>query len=165
MSPCISSIKGRIANESSLQHVAEHDPLRGELSIPWADGLSNRDNHWKERFFVRGLAFIRQLETASTYADRCMLLDWESLHEDLSTWKGLMEQVARVSFRDYISEARDNVLNSSSAGDTDAGPKNGWLWAYEDSLFLDYKLFNGHKILREWGFVLWDSARWEQSGF
>lgn len=101
MSPCNSSIKGRTANESSLEHVAEHDTLRGELSIPWADGLSNRDNHWKERFFVRGLAIIRQLETASTYADRCTLLDLESLHEDLSTWKGLMEQVARVSFRDY----------------------------------------------------------------
>ncbi|CAD6593028.1 MAG: hypothetical protein ASARMPREDX12_006664 [Alectoria sarmentosa] len=144
--------------------VAEHDILWGKLRIPWADDCIYPHHPWKERFLVRGLTYIRRLDTASTYAERCTLLDWESPREDLSPSLGLSELHGRTYFNKYSPEARDKILNQSCTNDIDAGAKDAWLWAHDDGTRLYYNLFNGHRTLRQWGYVLWDSARLKQSG-
>ena len=150
---------------SAFNDVAEHDILWGELGVAWANDSMRPDNPWVERFLMRGLAFIRRLENASTFADRCTLLDWESPPEDLSLVHGLREQDEGGLFRHYSLEAKHRILNPSCDGDTDAGPKDAWLWAHEDCLRLYYHLYGGHRTLRRWGYVFWDSARWKQLRF
>ena len=148
----------------AFNDVAEHDILWGKLRIPWADDCIYPHHPWKERFLVRGLTYIRRLDTASTYAERCTLLDWESPREDLSPSLGLSELHGRTYFNKYSPEARDKILNQSCTNDIDAGAKDAWLWAHDDGTRLYYNLFNGHRTLRQWGYVLWDSARLKQSG-
>lgn len=54
--------------------VAKHDVDWGELCVAWVDTYGIKEIFYKEGYLLKGLGFIFQLSTASTYDDRHSLL-------------------------------------------------------------------------------------------
>ncbi len=142
--------------------VAEHDVDWAELTIPWVGMWGEKDIFHKEGYLLKGLDFIFQLSTASTYDDRHSLLNSHGskgsfLYDALTPPR--MLQRGGVPLEKYNDEEERNFVNPSFDDDDDSGPAEAWRWAHATSTKDRFYFLKEHGLLRQRGYVMWDLKR------
>ena len=144
--------------------VAKHDiDWGGDLSIPWTNMFDGSDLFYKEGYLLKGLEFVFQLSTASTYDDRHRLLlsnqgfKGSRLSDALRAPR--MLQLQGLMLKKYDEEEEVTIIKQSLDNDKDSGPAEAWRWAHATSTKKRFYFLKKHRPLRLGGYVMWDLQR------
>lgn len=112
---------------------------------------------------------VQQISVAETYEARYELLCSGNhpkyknyfLYEALNRANGADD---RVYLSEYTPADERTHIRTPFFGDPDSGPSDGWRWAHQDETWANFVNQDNRKTLREWGYVMWNRVRLDESG-
>ena len=147
----------------SFNDVAEHDIDWGELRIAWVDTFGSNEIWHKEGHLLKGLEFIFQLVTATTYDDRHSLLTskkrsgWPFLSDALTPSSAPRHD--SIPLKEYNDEEERMFVSPPFDDDLDSGPAEAWRWAHATCTKDRFYFLKDHRRFRQRGYVMWDYTR------
>lgn len=142
--------------------VAEHDVNWGELHIPWVDTFGSDEIWHKQGYLLKGLEFIFQLVTATTYDDRHSLLSNKgsggSFLSDALTPPSALHHDG-IPLEEYNDEKERMFVSPQFDDDLDSGPAEAWHWAHATCTKDRFYFLKDHRRFRQRGYVMWDYTR------
>ncbi len=149
----------------AFNDVAEHDVFWGELSIAYVDDYDELGSLYKEHYLSRGLAYLRQVVSATHYDER-----FELIHPNLGIdgcflFNGMSTQDGDASYlplEDYSSAEKDKFIRNPFFADNNNGPMEAWIWAHAESTRERFYFRDDQYALRQRGYVMWDFSRISQ---
>ena len=143
--------------------VAEHDVDWGELHIEWVDTFGRNEIWHKEGYLLKGLEFIFQLVTTTTYDDRHRL--FTSNHGSKGSFLSDALTPSRVPYHggapleEYNEEEERMFVSPPFDDDLDSGPAEAWRWAHATCTKDRFYFLKDHRRFRQRGYVMWDYTR------
>ena len=144
----------------AFNDIAEHDIAWGEFSVEYGNRI---DSEFIQHLLSLGLAHLHRIVLAETYEARYKLLYSNyPPHNSKFLYKGLKtanEHDDGVYLSDYTQDEELAHITSPFVQDSDTGPTDAWRWAHQDETCAHFLNSDSQKLLREWGYVMWDRAR------
>ncbi len=132
--------------------------------LPILMKYDDKDNFYKEHYLSRGLAYLRQVVSATQYNERFDLIHPNLKLDDCFLFEGLSMQddsdAPYLPLEHYSSTEKVSwFIRKSFFADNDNGPMEAWVLAQARAHFF----LQSHQLaLRQRGFVMWDFSRISQ---
>lgn len=154
-----------LLRNQAFNDIAEHDIAWGEFRVEYGD---QRDSVFIQYLLSLGLETLRRISMAETYEARYELLysGYHPKFRDYFLYEAL-NCANRVDDGVYLSDFTSidewTHIRPPFFDDPDTGPTDIWRWAHQDETWANFVNQDNRKTLREWGFVMWDHARLDES--
>lgn len=121
------------------------------------------DSSYKSHYLSHGLGWLRELDSAVTYSERCQLLNPEAGEHDsdfLGETFELSQEGTYFTLSDFTEHTVLEEVHPPFMQDPDAGPFTAWWWAYKGYVG-DYSTYSDPQLaqLRKMGYVMFDQDR------
>jgi hypothetical protein len=148
--------------------IAAHNDIWPKCDI---EQYSEMDSSYIQYLLSLGLETLHQLFTAKSYEERYALLS------DVCPPRIYLPEFLYLGLRYCANESDVTIwLNELTADeiaiyikspffpDPDIGPRHIWQWAHWEESWTTYVFQENRQDLREWGYVMWDRSRLDDSG-
>ena len=152
--------------KSAFDDIAEHEIAWGVFCVDYGEQI---DSPYIQHLISTGLEKIYEAARAEAYEERYELLyspDGPSatdlfLHENLH---GANERNNDIFLDAFTPEDEANYIKRPFFTDRDSGPEDVWRWAHQEETRANWIYQENRRNLRQWGYVIWDRSRLEETG-